>query len=231
VSDQTQGRHDSEPEQPDPELEHRPEHRPEHPGVVELARADLAAGREWKARDRLSGHLADHYDAAALDLLGEVAYTMRDLPAAGAAWFATPRQGEDVDAAVEAWRERYHDHFAQMWRTLPRSVRERTGNKRVDALRRRAELADWPEHEEPATGESGESGAERVEPATRSTPATPSHATPTPVTSASTTPSPAPAGQGSRVDAAVIIAVVIAVFLLACTVVGFVTVLRWVVPG
>ena len=64
---------------------------------------------------------------------------MRDLPAAGAAWFGTARRGTDVDEAVEAWRERHGDHFAQMWSSLPRSVREREGNKRVDALRRRAE--------------------------------------------------------------------------------------------
>ena len=108
-------------------------------GAVARARADLAAGREWKARERLVGHLAGAYDAEALELLGEVSYAMRDLPAAGAAWFGTARRGEDVDEAVEAWRERHGDQFPQMWSSLPRSVREREGNKRVDALRRRAE--------------------------------------------------------------------------------------------
>ncbi len=108
-------------------------------GAVQRARADLAAGREWKARERLVGHLAGEYDAEALELLGEVSYAMRDLPAAGAAWFGTGRRGKDVDEAVEAWRERHGDHFPQMWSSLPRSVREREGNKRVDALRRRAE--------------------------------------------------------------------------------------------
>jgi hypothetical protein len=113
-----------------------PEH---HSAAVQRARADIAAGREWKARDRLVGHLADRYDAEALELLGEVHYAMRDLPSAGAAWFGTARRGKDVDEAVEAWRERHADQFGQMWRSLPRTVRDREGNKRVDALRARAE--------------------------------------------------------------------------------------------
>lgn len=103
------------------------------------ARVDLAAGREWKARDRLVGHLAGEYDAEALELLGEVHYAMRDLPSAGGAWFGTGRRGHDVDEAIEAWRERHHDHFQEMWRSLPRSVRDHDGNKRVDALRRKVE--------------------------------------------------------------------------------------------
>lgn len=110
-----------------------------HSGAVQRARSDIAAGREWKARDRLVGHLADHYDPEALELLGEVHHAMRDLPSAGAAWFGTARRGTDVDQAIEAWRERHSDNFGQMWRSLPRTVREVHGNKRVDALRRRAE--------------------------------------------------------------------------------------------
>lgn len=111
-------------------------------GAVQHARADLEAGREWKAREGLLAHLAGEYDAEALELLGEVYYAMRDLPAAGAAWFGTARRGQDVDDAIVAWRERHDDHFAQMFSSLPRVVREREGNKRVDALRRRAEQLD-----------------------------------------------------------------------------------------
>jgi hypothetical protein len=128
---------------------------------VQRARADLAAGREWKARERLVGHLAGEYDAEALELLGEVNYAMRDLPAAGAAWFGTTRRGKDVDEAVEAWRERHGDHFPQMWSSLPRVVREREGNKRVDALRRRAEQANpapRPRPQRPAGDASGADG-------------------------------------------------------------------------
>jgi hypothetical protein len=124
-------------------------------GALARAHADLEAGREWKARDRLSGLLADHYDAEALDLLGEVSYTMRDLPAAGAAWFGTRRRGPEVEAAIEAWRERHNDHFAQMWRSLPRSVREQQGNKRIDALRRRAERVEG------RPGDSARAGSKR----------------------------------------------------------------------
>lgn len=115
-----------------------------HSGAVERARADLAAGRAWKARDRLTGFLRDEYDPEALELLGEVHHTMGDLPAAGAAWFGTSRRGHDVDESIEAWRERHADHFPEMWRSLPRAVRERPGNKRVEALRRRAEQAGAP---------------------------------------------------------------------------------------
>jgi hypothetical protein len=110
--------------------------------AVQRARADLEAGREWKARERLLGRLAGDYDLEALELLGEVSFAMRDLPAAGAAWFGTTRRGQDVDDAIEAWRERHHDHFPEMYRSLPRVVREREGNKRVDALRRRAAQED-----------------------------------------------------------------------------------------
>jgi hypothetical protein len=110
--------------------------------AVQRARADLEAGREWKAREGLLAHLAGAYDAEALELLGEVNFVMRDLPAAGAAWFGTGRRGQDVDDAIDAWRERHHDHFAEMFRSLPRVVREREGNKRVDALRRRAQQVD-----------------------------------------------------------------------------------------
>ena len=159
-----------------------------HSGAVQRARSDIAAGREWKARDRLVGHLADHYDPEALELLGEVHHAMRDLPSAGAAWFGTARRGIDVDQAIEAWRERHSDNFGQMWRSLPRTVRSHEGNRRVDALRRRAE------QEAPAP----------------------------------TTP-PAPAKGG--VDAAVVIATLVGILLVACALVGLVTVLRWIVPG
>jgi hypothetical protein len=161
--------------------------------AVQRARADLDAGREWKARDRLVGHLAGEYDAEALELLGEVHYSMRDLPSAGAAWFGTTRRGQDVDDAVEAWRERHRDHFTEMWRSLPRPVREHEGNTRVDALRRRAEVTP--------------------------------KATPVPKPA-----SPADPPRGG-VDSAVIIAGALALLFVVCAIVGFVTLLMWVVPG
>ena len=169
--------------------------------AVQRARADLDAGREWKARERLVGQLAAEFDAEALELLGEVNYAMRDLPAAGAAWFGTARRGKDVDEAVEAWRERYGDHFAQMWSSLPRSVREREGNKRVDALRRRAEQPKAPAH--PAGSSS----------------------------SAAAGPTGDPSSGEGGLDAATVIAVALAVLFVVCAVIGLVTVLKWVVPG
>ena len=169
--------------------------------AVLRARADLDAGREWKARERLVGHLAGEFDAEALELLGEVNYAMRDLPAAGAAWFGTVRRGKDVDEAIEAWRERHGDHFAQMWSSLPRSVREREGNKRVDALRRRAEQAKAP--------------------------VTPTDA-PRPPGAGSPVDSSAEEGGP---DAATIIAVGLAVLFVVCAVIGLVTLLGWLVPG
>ena len=161
--------------------------------AVQRARADLAAGREWKARDRLVGHLAAEYDAEGLELLGEVHFAMRDLPSAGAAWFGTARRGQDVDDAVEAWRERHRDHFVEMWRSLPRSVREHEGNKRVDALRRKADEA-------------------RAAAAPR-------------------TDLEVPTQSKRSVDAAMVIAVGLAVLFVVCAVVGFVTLVRWVIPG
>lgn len=157
-------------------------------GALARARADLDAGREWKARDRLLGYLAGEYDPEALELLGEVSHTMRDLPSAGAAWFGTTRRGVEVDEAIEAWRERHSDNFLQMWHSLPRSVREHEGNKRVDALRRRVQR-DQPQ---------------------------------APVT---------PQEPSTGVDTAVIIAVALAVLFVVCAVIGFVQLLRWLVPG
>jgi hypothetical protein len=185
-----------------------PQEQPASPssGAVQRARADLAAGREWKARERLLGHLAGEYDAEALELLGEVSYAMRDLPAAGAAWFGTARRGTDVDEAVEAWRERYGDHFAQMWSSLPRSVREREGNKRVDALRRRAEQVASGTHGNARDGSADSAAVAPNRPAVEDS------------------------GDGGT-DAATVIAVGLAIFFVVCAFVGLVTVLRWLVPG
>lgn len=156
--------------------------------AVELARTDLEAGREWKARDRLTAHVAGTWDPEALGLLGEVHARMRDLPSAGAAWFGSTRRGADVDEAVEAWRERHGDSFVQMWHSLPRSVRDHEGNARVDALRRRVE------RDQPAPVDRAEGYSE------------------------------------GGVDAAVIIAIALGVLFVVCAVIGFVTLLGWLVP-
>ena len=185
-------------------------------GAVQRARADLEAGREWKARERLVGHLAAEYDAEALELLGEVSYAMRDLPAAGAAWFGTTRRGKDVDESVEAWRERHGDHFAQMWSSLPRSVRELEGNKRVDALRRRAEQVG-------SSGGPGVAGGSAGQPQAAQSHGGQPHGGQS-----------AGAGDDSAdggTDAATVIALGLAVLFVACAIIGLVTVLGWLVPG
>jgi hypothetical protein len=48
--------------------------------VAQRARDDLAAGRAWKARDRLQGALAVDAPPELVDLLGEVLFGMGDLP-------------------------------------------------------------------------------------------------------------------------------------------------------
>ena len=76
--------------------------------LLERARADVAAGRLWKARERLEGSLAN--DAAnqdVLTLLGEISFRMGDLPTAGPFWFLTDAAGHDVAGADAALHERY----------------------------------------------------------------------------------------------------------------------------
>ena len=178
--------------------------------AVQRARADLDAGREWKARERLVGHLAGEFDAEALELLGEVNYAMRDLPAAGAARVGTPPRGQDVGEAVAAGGGSPGDHIAPMWSSLPRSVREQEGNKRVDALRRRAEQANTPVSStgspRPPGAGSGGAGSGAAGSANGSS------------------------GEGGP-DAATVIAVALAGLFVVCAVIGLVTLLGWLVPG
>ncbi|UUY03989.1 hypothetical protein LRS13_00215 [Svornostia abyssi] len=87
--------------------------------VIARAHADLDAGRAWKARDRLQGALANApHDQAVLALLGDVAWAMNDLPAAGAAWWLTDRTGQDVDAACSALSERAGHNPGQLLRMI-----------------------------------------------------------------------------------------------------------------
>lgn len=125
---------------------------------VERARADLAAGRAWKARDRLQGVVADCVDADVLDLLATVYSQMGDLPAAGALWFATGREDEATHTCLIAWRERYGGELAQ-WRSIPRPVRKGCEPMRCSplsvrrgALRTRRVVED---RQTPATGHGG----------------------------------------------------------------------------
>lgn len=106
--------------------------------VMEQAHADLAAGQGWRARDGLAKFLEHTPDEEVLALYGGILYGMGDLPAAGAAWFGTTKKGTEVEESIKAWREHHNEHFGNMWRSLPRSVRRQATVPRVDALKRKA---------------------------------------------------------------------------------------------
>jgi hypothetical protein len=84
-------------------------------------REDIDAGRLWKARDRLQGHLNDApADQVILDLLGQVWFAMGDLPQAGRHWWLTERDDEPARLARAAFTERFGDQPVGILRALPR---------------------------------------------------------------------------------------------------------------
>lgn len=161
--------------------------------VIEQAHADLASGQAWRARDALARYLEQHTDADALAVLGGVLYGMGDLPAAGAAWFGTTKKGNEVDEAIRAWREHHDEHFGNMWRSLPRSVRRSPAVPRVEALKQKAIERDELDGKEPYVA------------------------------------APPPAKGG--IDAALVVAYIIAGLLMICAAVGLVNILTWMTPG
>jgi hypothetical protein len=109
--------------------------------AFDRAQEDLAAGRAWKARVRLEGALAaDPADQRVLELLAEVCFQMQDLPAAGKYWFLTGAIGEDVEAAIKAFDERYPTPRAKLLalplsapaEQFPRAARARLGHLLAD---------------------------------------------------------------------------------------------------
>jgi hypothetical protein len=160
--------------------------------VIEQAHADLAAGQAWRARDALARYLHHTPDEEVLSTLGGVLYGMGDLPGAGAAWFGTGKQGTEVDEAIKAWREHHEDHFGNMWRSLPRSVRRQPTVPRVEALKRKAIERDELDGKEPYV---------------------------------------APEAPKEGIDAALVVAYVIAILLAVCAAVGLVQILSWMTPG
>jgi hypothetical protein len=110
--------------------------------ALERARRDVADGRAWKARDRLTGLLAHRPDATVADELAQIHHAMQDLPAAGALWFVTGRHDLVAREAVEAWREQHGDAAAQ-WRTIPVPLRQAFASERhVITLEAEAREAD-----------------------------------------------------------------------------------------
>lgn len=95
--------------------------------ALDRARSDLAAGRAWRARDRLNGLLTHRQDDEVLELLARVHVEMGDLPAAGTLLYVL-RRGDagtatpDERAAMEAWRQRFGSEDAR-WRSIPAPVR------------------------------------------------------------------------------------------------------------
>jgi hypothetical protein len=97
----------------------------------------VAAGRIWKARDRLTGLLIHRQDEDVLDLLATVHHQMHDLPAAGALWFVTGRDDEHARTAIEAWRERHgNDH--DRWNSIPAPIRRQARGTTLTALKESA---------------------------------------------------------------------------------------------
>ena len=97
------------------------------------ARADLTAGRPWKARDRLNGLLTHRQDTEVIDLLATVLHTMGDLPAAGALWFVTGRDDQAAREAVDAWHGR-HGSDDELWRSIPAPIRREVDTPALRAL-------------------------------------------------------------------------------------------------
>lgn len=189
--------------------------------VLSHARAAVDGGVAWRARDLLAAHVETERDPEALALLGEVYESMGDLPRAGAIWFAAGAKGDEVDAAVAAWRAQSGDDFAVMWWSLPASARVEPLPRRVEALRERARAAgadiDAGAPETASGGFVGGASAGGGPSATASTEVA------------------VRAGDDDDddggFDASWFVAWVLAVLFVVFAVIGFVTALGWIVPG
>ncbi|WP_377638856.1 hypothetical protein [Oryzobacter terrae] len=177
---------------------------PAERSVVDRARRLVEEGHVWQARDLLEEHVASERDTEALTALGEVLHAMGDLPRAGAVWFAAGAKGPEVDGAVAAWREQTGEDFVAMWRSLPASARREPRPRRIEALRERARSAQGAGAD---SQDGGDEGRERAD-----------------------VPD-LPDDEAEGVDGAWLTAWVLAVLFVVLAVIGFVTVLGWVVPG
>lgn len=173
--------------------------------VIGQAREHIAAGQAWRARDLLAAHIEEERDDELLTMLGHVYHGMGDLPRAGAAWFAAGTKGPEADEAVAAWREQARDDFAVMWRALPAPYRSEPRPARIEALRARAVTSD-PALDRPASPLASDN---------------------TPTEGAAR----ADDEGGGGLDGAQVIGWILGALFVAFAVVGFVTVLGWVVPS
>jgi hypothetical protein len=88
--------------------------------AFDRVRSDLAEGRLWKARDRVTGTLvARPTDPVLLELAGQVFFQMGDLPRAGAYWFLTDKDGPEVEAALVALKQRHGKGALGLIHALP----------------------------------------------------------------------------------------------------------------
>lgn len=209
--------------------------------VVRAAKAALATGQAWKARDLLEDHLEQERDPQAMKLLGEVLHRMGDLPGAGAAWFATSAKGPLIDEAIAAWRADHDDDFMAMWASIPAAARREPLTPKLSALRAKALEAD-PKLDDAHPSDTGADRAEAQAPRRRAIPAltdppgpTDSSARPNPPArrdpaEAVSSPTPKDTGAGGF-DAAKVIAWILAALFVVCAVVGLITILQWIVPG
>ena len=175
---------------------------PAERSVVDRARRLVDEGHVWQARDLLEEHVESERDTEALTALGEVLHAMGDLPRAGAVWFAAGAKGPEVDGAVAAWREQTGEDFVAMWRSLPASARKEPRPRRIEALRERARATQGSESD--ASADDGPPRADVPD---------------------------LPDVEAEGFDGAWLTAWVLAILFVVLAVIGFVTVLDWVVPA
>lgn len=228
--------------------------------AVRDALSALEMGHDRRARSLLQAHLAHTNDAEAMKLLGDVLYGLGDLPGAGAVWFVLGGKGPVVDSAVEAWRSKLGDDFTKMWNSLPAGVRREPLSPRLAALKakvdadeaaRAAQAAAEAERARDRTPDAMQSvdGALGDDVETGDVPGRGAADSPTrPVrrppgltkgrdkgardeTAAAAKKLAEGDDAKSGLDAAKIIAWVLAALFVICAVVGLVTILQWIVPG
>lgn len=92
--------------------------------ALERAEEDMRRGDYAMARQRLAAYLDQKgYDPALLDRLGEISLRMHDPFSAGRYWLTAPREDEQAEAAIAAFRSRAGVQKEQILNQLPPVVR------------------------------------------------------------------------------------------------------------
>lgn len=134
--------------------------------VLDRARADIEAGRPWKARDRLQAAVAhDPTNQPVLELLSEVYYEMKDLPNAGRFWLLTDRSDPATQTALAEFEARWGGNLGEKLKMVPLGGPidgyPPVARERLSVLREQARAADieWPpppQHEHASDAEDDE---------------------------------------------------------------------------